>query len=32
MDLRHRVINQHGDVLVDFTETITFLPKGAVEH
>lgn len=32
MDLRHRVINQHGAVLVDFTETITFLPKGAVEH
>lgn len=32
MDLRHRVINQHGEVLVEFTETITFLPKGAVEH
>ena len=31
MDLRHRVINQHGEVLVDFTETITFLPTGAVE-
>lgn len=31
MDLRHRVVNQHGEVLVDFTETITFLPKGAVE-
>ena len=32
MDLRHRVINQHGEVLVEFTEAITFLPKGAVEH
>jgi acyl dehydratase len=32
MDLRHRVINQRGEVLVDFTETITFLPEGAVEH
>jgi acyl dehydratase len=31
MDLRHRVINQHGEVLVEFTETITFLPEGAVE-
>ena len=31
MDLRHRVINQHGEVLVDFTETITFLPRGTVE-
>jgi hypothetical protein len=31
MDLRHRVINQHGEILVDFTETITFLPPGAAE-
>jgi acyl dehydratase len=31
MDLRHRVVNQHGEVLADFTETITFLPKGTVE-
>lgn len=31
MDLRHRVINQHGEVLVDFTETITFLPHRAAE-
>lgn len=29
MDLRHRVINQHDEVLVEFTETITFLPKSA---
>lgn len=27
MDLQHLVINQRGETLVDFTETITFLPK-----
>jgi hypothetical protein len=29
MDLRHRVINQHGELLAEFTETVSFLPKGA---
>jgi len=27
MELQHLVINQRGETLVDFTETITFLPK-----
>ena len=29
MELQHLVINQRGETLVDFTETITFLPKEA---
>ena len=27
MELQHLVINQRGETLVDFTETITFLPR-----
>ncbi|OGA63618.1 MAG: hypothetical protein A3G81_28965 [Betaproteobacteria bacterium RIFCSPLOWO2_12_FULL_65_14] len=29
MDLRHLVINQRGETIADFTETIAFLPKEA---
>jgi acyl dehydratase len=29
MELQHLVINQRGETIVDFTETITFLPKEA---
>lgn len=27
MELQHLVINQHGETLADFTETLTFMPK-----
>ncbi|MBC7214630.1 MaoC family dehydratase [Extensimonas perlucida] len=27
MELQHWVINQHGEAIADFTETLTFLPK-----
>lgn len=29
LDLRHRVINQRGEEIADFTETVCFLPKAA---
>ncbi|MDR3455559.1 MAG: hypothetical protein P4L96_22625 [Rhodoferax sp.] len=29
MDIQHLVINQRGETIVDFTETLTFLPKEA---
>lgn len=29
MELQHLVINQRGETLVDFTETLTFLPMAA---
>jgi acyl dehydratase len=27
MEIRHLVINQHGETIADFTETLTFLPR-----